>query len=152
MATLDIPFFDTDSFDPVAELSRDIIVADSDDDLDAESRERKRQRIENAAKRYLAGQSLPIHSASLRGPFDPANWKNPWKKPRQDKQNPFTVKPRPRRRRQREPDYGANARPNSKRKKTRKLLNTANGDKEFSRRIPTEKPSPKSTYYPEHTH
>src|SRR4051794_14413667 len=114
MTTLDIPFFDTSSLDPLPELSNDIIAADSDNELDAESQERKRQRIGDAAKRYLAGELLFIQSASLRGPFDHASWKNPWKKPRHDTRNLFTVEPHPRRRRQRELDYGADAQSNSK--------------------------------------
>lgn len=37
------------------------------------------QRIERAVDVYLRGQTLPILSASLRGPFG-AKWRNPWSK------------------------------------------------------------------------
>ncbi|KAK1147771.1 hypothetical protein N8T08_000284 [Aspergillus melleus] len=64
-----------------ADLDSDGIVG-SDDELDSEARAAQRRRIEKLAGAYLQGQPLFILSASLRGPFDDQQWKNPWRKAR----------------------------------------------------------------------
>lgn len=56
-------------------------VLGSDDELDEDARNAKRQKIEKLAEAYLQGTPLFILSASLKGPFD-QGWVNPWRKRR----------------------------------------------------------------------
>jgi hypothetical protein len=51
--------------------------------LTSEERATKRRRIEDNARRYLAGETLHIQSAALRGPFN-SPWQNPWREDGQE--------------------------------------------------------------------
>ncbi|KAI9803400.1 MAG: hypothetical protein M1833_000919 [Piccolia ochrophora] len=66
-------------FEPPYPPPTDIIVADSDEEDDPAVLKAKRRRIQDLADRYIAGQPLYIHSATLKGPFEPP-WVNPWRR------------------------------------------------------------------------
>ncbi|OTB03487.1 hypothetical protein M426DRAFT_321632 [Hypoxylon sp. CI-4A] len=57
----------------------DIVYLSPDAELDEDKMIEKRLRYEAHALRFLHGDSVRIHTASLRGPFDKdSGWKNPW--------------------------------------------------------------------------
>jgi len=69
------------SFEPLSPSPSEVVTSDSECETDSDSRKAKRRRVEDLGRQYLAGRSLFIQSAGLRGPFD-KGWINPWKKPR----------------------------------------------------------------------
>ncbi|KAK5002756.1 hypothetical protein LTR28_011027, partial [Elasticomyces elasticus] len=66
-------------YEELALKSSDILVPDSDDELNPSERATKRRRIEKIGQNYLEGRSLVIQSAALRGTFN-VEQPNPWSK------------------------------------------------------------------------
>ncbi|KAK4974026.1 hypothetical protein LTR66_011124 [Elasticomyces elasticus] len=66
-------------YEELALKPSDILVPDSDDELNLSERATKRRRIEKIGQNYLEGRSLVIQSAALRGTFN-VEQPNPWSK------------------------------------------------------------------------
>lgn len=67
------------SFEPLIPEPSDVIVSESESDAQAYRTFAKRRRVEDIARRYVAGHPVEIFSAKLKGPFD-GGWVNPWNK------------------------------------------------------------------------
>ncbi|MCJ1363670.1 hypothetical protein MMC16_002778 [Acarospora aff. strigata] len=78
------------TFEPLIPSPSDLVSLDSESDTDSDSHRAKRRRVEDLGRQYLAGRTLVIQTASLKGPFDDG-WVNPWKRDKRHKRRQDSV-------------------------------------------------------------
>ncbi len=75
------------TFEPLKPSASEIEASGSGSDESSNYHKAKRRRVEDLGRQYLAGRTLFIQSASLRGPFDDG-WVIPWKNGERGKWKP----------------------------------------------------------------